>query len=68
MRSGNPEIQEQEIVELSTQKYLTSPQTSDREQDTTPGPSVLLRRHSAPSVITIFEGGHEAILKWFWSG
>lgn len=57
---GNPEIPEQDIAELSTQKFLTSPQASDTEQDSTPGPSILLRRHSDSSVVTIFQGGHES--------
>lgn len=57
---GNPEIPEQDIAELSTQKFLTSPQASDTEQDPPPGPTILLRRHSDPSVVTIFQGGHES--------
>ena len=65
---GDPLISETEMSELSTLKRLTSPKTSDRAHDQTLGKSILLRRRSGESMITVFEGGHEshpdAALEW----
>ena len=65
---GDPLISDAEMSELSTVKRLTSPLTSDLERDQTLGKSILLRRHSGESMITIFDGGHEshpdAALEW----
>lgn len=57
---GDPSISETEMSELSTLKRLTSPLTSDQERDQTLGKSILLRRDSGESMITIFDGGHES--------
>ena len=57
---GDPLISETEMRELSTLKRLSSPLTSDRERDQTPGKSIFLRRYSGESMITIFDGGHES--------
>lgn len=57
---GDPLISETEMRELSTLKRLMSPLTSDLERDQTLGKSILLRRHSGESMITIFDGGHES--------
>ena len=48
------------MSELSELKRLTSPQASDRARDETLGKSILLRRRSGESMITIFDGGHES--------
>lgn len=68
---GDPQISEQEMNELSTQKQLTSPQASDQEQNETLGAAIFLHRQSGPSSITIFAGGHEsnpeAALEWLKS-
>jgi len=68
---GDPKISKQEIYELSTQKQLTSPQASDTEPDETLESTILLRRHSGRSSMTIFAGGHEshpdAALEWLKS-
>ena len=57
---GDPLISRTEISELSTLKRLKSPLTSDMERDQTLGKSILLRRYSSESMITIFDGGHES--------
>ena len=57
---GDPAISETEMSELSTLKKLTSPLASDQGRDLMPGKSILLRRHSGESMITIFVGGHES--------
>ena len=57
---GNPLISETEMSELSTLKRLKSPLASDMESDQTLGKSILLRRDSGESMITIFDGGHES--------
>lgn len=65
---GNPEITEKEMTELSQLKRLIAPQDSDSEEDTILGKSIVLRRRTGDSMITIFDGGHEshpdAAMQW----
>ncbi len=68
---GDVVISEIEIGELSRAKRLSAPQLSDQESDPALGKTLLLRRHSGESVITIFDGGHEshpaAAIEWLSS-
>lgn len=57
---GDSLISETEMRELSTLRRLPSPLKSDLERDQTLGKSILLRRYSGESMITIFDGGHES--------
>ncbi|HQX51542.1 MAG TPA: prolyl oligopeptidase family serine peptidase [Planctomycetaceae bacterium] len=57
---GDSIISEIEIGELGTAKRLSAPQHSDEESDPALGTTLLLRRRSGESMITIFEGGHES--------
>ena len=57
---GDSVITETEIRELSTGKRLLTPQPSDHAADLAPGKTVLLRRRSGESMMTIFAGGHES--------
>lgn len=57
---GNPQITESEIIELSVAKKLSAPKPSDLTSDVSLGRTILLRRHTKDSMITIFDGGHES--------
>ncbi|GMQ93525.1 MAG: hypothetical protein BMS9Abin12_1002 [Acidimicrobiia bacterium] len=60
--SGDTVIAESEITQLSAENgRLTAPHESDLVEDETLGRAIYLRRHSAFSRVTIFEGGHEGI-------
>ena len=54
-------VSQREIDELSQQRRLSKPQTSDRGVDPTYGREIKLRRRAGPARVTIFDGGHEGI-------
>ena len=56
-----PQITDVDIQQLWEKGKLDSPQESDRTDDPTYGRAIYLRRHSGPSRVTIFEGGHEGL-------
>lgn len=51
----------EEIQQLWEKGKLDSPQQADTTEDPTYGRAIYLRRHSGPSRVTIFEGGHEGL-------
>ena len=54
-------ISETTIQELVAKKPLSSAQPEDAATDETLGRKIHLRQTSGPSMVTIFEGGHESI-------
>ena len=61
---GDTVIGEAEIQQLSRRNgRLADPQPSDQVTDATYGRAIHLRRHAGPARVTIFEGGHEGIVK-----
>jgi len=58
---GNPQISAAEIAQLSKDKKLKAPRSSDREEDESYGRELLLRRTSGDARVTIFQGGHESL-------
>lgn len=58
---GTELISETTIQELVAKKPLSSAQPEDAATDETLGRKIHLRRTSGPSMVTIFEGGHESI-------
>ena len=58
---GTKVISETTIQELVAKKPLSSAQPEDAATDETLGRKIHLRRTSDPSMVTIFEGGHESI-------
>lgn len=58
---GTELISETDIEELLNKKLLTSSSAEHSSLDTSLDRKVHLRRLSGPSVVTIFEGGHESI-------
>ena len=58
---GTSQITQQEIEALSVRMRLPNPTESDSAEDLTLGRKIQLRRTSGPSVVTIFEGGHESV-------
>ena len=57
---GDTAITAGEITELSELKRLKSPHKSDLERDAALPKSILLRRHTGESMLTVFDGGHES--------
>ena len=57
---GEPVITEIEIRELSSAKRLSAAQLSDQEPDLSLGKTLLLRRRTGESMMTVFDGGHES--------
>lgn len=65
---GNQPVTEEEINQLLSHRKLASPTKADVATDSSLGRRILLRRKSASSRITIFDGGHESITEaaCFW--
>jgi len=58
---GRSEISELEIQQLVRDRRLQQPTAEDRTEDGELGREIFLRRRAGPSVITIFDGGHESL-------
>lgn len=56
-----PQITNTDIHQLWEKGKLDSPQEGDTTDDPSYGRAIYLRRHSGPSRVTIFEGGHEGL-------
>lgn len=58
---GTEPITESEIQELLTDRRLSRPRSGDEFHDADLDRDVLLRRRTGPSLVTIFDGGHESL-------
>jgi pimeloyl-ACP methyl ester carboxylesterase len=56
-----PEISDQEIQQLVTDRRLRQPLATDTAADAELGREIFLRRHAGSSMVTIFAGGHESL-------
>lgn len=56
-----PEIGEAEIQQLVRDRQLQQPTADDMAEDGELGRKIFLRRRAGPSVVTIFDGGHESL-------
>ena len=56
-----PEISDQEIQQLVTDRRLRQPLATDTAADAELGREIYLRRHAGSSMVTIFAGGHESL-------
>jgi len=58
---GDEQITGDEISQLVTRRQLARPRNGDAEFDNALDRQIFLRRKSGPSMVTIFDGGHESI-------
>ncbi|MFN5437185.1 MAG: alpha/beta hydrolase family protein [Planctomyces sp.] len=56
-----PEISDLEIQQLVRDRQLQQPTADDMAEDVELGRKIFLRRRAGPSVVTIFDGGHESL-------
>ncbi|MFO0177136.1 MAG: alpha/beta hydrolase family protein [Planctomyces sp.] len=56
-----PEISDLEIQQLVRDGQLQQPTADDMAEDVELGRKIFLRRRAGPSVVTIFDGGHESL-------
>lgn len=56
-----PEISDLEIQQLVRDRQLQQPTADDMAEDVELGRKIFLRRRAGPSVLTIFDGGHESL-------
>lgn len=56
-----PEISDLEIQQLVRDRQLQQPTADDMAEDLELGRKIFLRRRAGPSVVTIFDGGHESL-------
>ncbi|MFN5623793.1 MAG: alpha/beta hydrolase family protein [Planctomyces sp.] len=56
-----PEISDLEIQQLVRDGQLQQPTADDMAEDVELGRKIFLRRRAGPSVLTIFDGGHESL-------
>jgi pimeloyl-ACP methyl ester carboxylesterase len=56
-----PEISDLEIQQLVRDGQLQQPTADDMAEDVELGRRIFLRRRAGPSVVTIFDGGHESL-------
>ncbi len=61
-RHGSEPVTEAEMEALWTARQLTDPKPSDTAEDPSYGRKIFLRRMSAQSRVTIFDGGHESLV------
>lgn len=60
--NGDPLVTDDEISQLTTQRYLSSPQPGDTINDSDfQGRRLLLRRYSGLARLTVFDGKHEGL-------